>query len=127
MTTFTIYLLLFIATALYAALLALFRHLWEPKLTWLEVAIGTAIVLAAPALDARWNGPLIAEIYELRVWAAFLVGGAPIVVWQIVKDVRAGNQAEREMRELGSGDTSDRATRVVTDRESGAAPRNRAG
>jgi hypothetical protein len=66
MTTFTIYLLLFIATALYAALLALFRHLWEPKLTWLEVAIGTAIVLAAPALDARWNGPLIAEIYELR-------------------------------------------------------------
>lgn len=98
MTTVQIYAALFIATTLYAALLAFLRHVWEPDLTWLEVVIGTALCLAAPYADQRLNGPLTSETYEARVWLAFLIGGLPIVAWQLGQSVRARLRVERRIR-----------------------------
>jgi uncharacterized membrane protein len=89
MTTFAIYCYLFAITTLYAVVLARLKHLWEPDLTWLEVVIGVAICLIAPYVDQRQHGPLTSEVYEQRVWLAFIIGGAPIVVWRVGASVRA--------------------------------------
>ncbi len=98
MTTFAIYSYLFASATLYAVLLSWLRHIWEPDLTWLEVIIGVALCLLAPYLDQRLHGPLTSEVYEQRVWLAFVVGGAPIVAWQLGQSVRARLQAERRIR-----------------------------
>jgi hypothetical protein len=98
LTTFQIYAALFAATTVYAALLAFLRHVWEPDLTWLEVVIGTALCLAAPYADQRLNGPLTSEIYEARVWLAFLIGGAPVVIWQLGQSVSAWRRIRRRIR-----------------------------
>lgn len=89
MRTFDIYLILFIATAIYAVILEYFKHYWEPELTALEVIVGVAICLAAPFADRLLNGPYTAEAYETRVWLAFVVGCIPIVVWWVGRNVRA--------------------------------------
>lgn len=89
MRTFDIYLALFVVTSIYAGLLECFKHLWEPDLTALEVIIGVVLVLAAPYTDRLLNGPYTAEVYEQRVWIAFLVGGMPIIVWWLARTVRA--------------------------------------
>lgn len=98
MTTLQIYAALLIATTLYAAALAWLRHIWEPDLTWLEVVIGVAICLAAPYADRQLNGPLTSEVYEVRVWIAFLIGGLPIVVWQLGQSVSAWRRIRRRIR-----------------------------
>jgi hypothetical protein len=116
MTTFDIYAALFVATSLYAALLAWLKHLWEPDLTWLEVIIGVAICLVAPYVDARWNGPMTRELYEARVWLAFLVGGTPIVIWRVGASVRAWGRIARRIGKNHYGDTTDRATSVAAER-----------
>lgn len=97
MTTITIYVGLFLTTCAYAALLAKYRHLWEPHLTWLEVVIGTALCLLAPYLAARTAVLTWAE-YEALVWAAFAVGGAPILIWQLAQSIRAWRRIERRIR-----------------------------
>jgi hypothetical protein len=117
MTTLAIYSYLFAGATLYAALLARFRHLWEPHLTWLEVALGTALVLLAPYLDARYNGPLTSEVYEQRVWLAFLVGGAPIIVWQLAQSVSAWRRAEQGIRRR-DGNTANRTAPLAGERRS---------
>ena len=89
MRTFDIYLVLFLVTTGYAVLLAWFKHLWEPDFTFIEVIVGVAMCLAAPYADRLLNGPYTAEVYEARVWAAFFVGSAPIVVWSLARTVRA--------------------------------------
>jgi hypothetical protein len=114
MSTLTIYSYLFAATALYAVILAHFRRLWEPDLTWLEVVVGTALCLTAPYVDQRYNGPLTSELYEQRVWIAFLVGGTPIVAWQLGQSVRARLRVERL---LGNhGNTSDHTAPLAAER-----------
>lgn len=110
-----IYSYLLAATAVYAILLAWLKHLWEPDLTWLEVIIGVAICLLAPYLDQRYNGPLTSELYEQRVWLAFIVGGFPIVVWRISASVRARIQLERRISR-NHGNTTDHATSVASER-----------
>lgn len=87
-TTFALYCFLFAAATLYALILSRFPML-DPDLTFVEVIIGTALCLLAATLDRRWNGPLSSEAYEWRVWEAFIVGGTPIVLWQIGKSIRA--------------------------------------
>jgi hypothetical protein len=117
MTTFAIYTYLFIATALYAAILSWKKHLWEPDLTWLEVVIGVAICLIAPYLDQRQNGPLTSEVYEQRVWLAFIVGGIPIVGWRVASSVHAWVRIGRRIFPKDSnGNTTDRATSVAAER-----------
>ena len=98
MTTLQIYIALLTATTVYAVLLAVLRHLWEPDLTWLEVVVGTALCLAAPYADRQLNGPLTSELYEQRVWAAFLIGGAPIIIWQLAQSVNAWRRIRRRIR-----------------------------
>lgn len=113
MTTFVIYAYLLAATTVYAALLSRLKHLWEPDLTWLEVIVGIAICLAAPYLDQRHNGPLTSELYEQRVWLAFLVGGIPIVVWRVGASVRAWRRIGRHTLLREYGNTTDHATSVA--------------
>lgn len=121
MTTLQIYGALFVATTLYAVVLARFKHFWEPDLTWLEVVIGVAICLFAPYADQRTNGPLTSEIYEQRVWLAFLMGGMPIVLWRVGASVRAWAQIGRRIFPKDDDDnTTDRATSVAEQR--GAEP-----
>lgn len=119
MTTFAIYTYLFAATTLYAALLAWLKHLWEPDMTWLEVVIGVAICLAAPALDQRWNGPLSSELYELRVWQCFLIGGIPIVIWRVSASVSAWVRIGRRIFPKDhDGNTTDQTTTLADQRRS---------
>lgn len=108
MTTFAIYSWLFAATALYAAVLSRFPKR-DPDFTLLTVVIGVAICLTAPYLDQRENGPLTSELYELRVWQAFVVGGFPIAVWQISQSVRAWMRLIRRLISRMYGDTTDQA------------------
>jgi len=123
MTTFAIYTYLFAAATLYAALLAFLRHVWEPDLTWLEVVIGTALCLSAPYADQRLNGPLTSELYEARVWLAFLIGGLPIIAWQLGQSVRARLRVERRIRgkHVSTRDAADRAEALAD--HAGAPPR----
>lgn len=116
MTTATIYVYLFAATALYAALLAWLKHLWEPDLTWLEVVIGVAICLAAPYYDRQINGPYTSELYEWRVWQAFLVGGTPIIIWRVAASVRAWVRIIRRIFLRNHGNTTDHTTSVAAER-----------
>ena len=94
-----IYLALFVTTALYALLLSKVKHLIEPDLTWLEVVIGVALCLAAPAIVARWSGVPTWQAYEALTWRAFLIGGAPIIIWQIGRATRTWRRVERRIRE----------------------------
>ncbi len=82
----------------YAVLLDWLRHIWEPDLTWLEVVVGVSLCLAAPYADQQYNGPLTSEVYQWRVWQAFLVGGFPIIVWQLGQSVRARLRVEQRIR-----------------------------
>lgn len=107
MRSFDIYLLLFLATTVYAVALAQLKHIWEPDYTWLEVVIGVAIVLAAPYADHQINGPYTAELYEWRVWQAFLVGGMPIIAWSIIRTVRTWRRiSTRIWRRESHGESS---------------------
>lgn len=93
------YLLLVLGTTLYAILLERFKHLWEPDLTWLEVAIGTALCLLVPFGLAR-SAPADWATYELRTWSAFVVGGLPIVAWQLFRMIRSRLQTMQEAHRL---------------------------
>ena len=117
MTTLQIYTALFVATSLYAFALAWLKHLWEPDLTWLEVVVGVAICLLAPYIDQRQNGPLTSDVYEARVWMAFVVGGIPIVVWRVSTSVRAWVRISRRIFPKDQhGNTTDHATSVARER-----------
>lgn len=121
MTTIQLYAALFAATTLYAVVLSWLKHLWEPDLTWLEVVIGVVICLIAPYADQRWHGPLTSEVYEQRVWLAFLVGGIPIVIWRVGTSVRAWRRIGRRIFPGDRNDnTADHATSVA--RECGTEP-----
>lgn len=123
MTTFAIYAYLFAASTVYAVLLALFRHLWEPDLTWLEVVVGTLLCLIAPYADQRLNGPLTSELYEQRVWLAFVVGGLPVVIWQLGQSVIAWRRIRRRIRGdhgVNTRDSTNQAAPLADN--SGAAP-----
>lgn len=117
MTT-AIYFGLFLTTSVYAALLAKFRHLWEPHLTWLEVVIGTALCLTAPYLAARYDVVLTWANYEALVWAAFAIGGAPILIWQLTQSIRAWLHVEQRIRSR-NGDETNRPAAVAAERRRG--------
>ena len=109
-----IYLSLFIGSAVYAALLALFKHYWEPNLTWLEVILGVVLCLLAPYLAQRIE-PVDVLGYEHRVWLAFVVGGTPIVIWQLGRSVSAWLRVERRLQER-DGDATKRAATMAQSR-----------
>lgn len=115
MTTLQLYVLLFLTTALYAALLSRIPQL-DPDLTFVEVIVGVLICLYAAYLDRLWNGPMTAELYEERVWLAFKVGGTPIIIWQITKLIRAYYRIIRRLLSRIYGDTTDQAPQVAGER-----------
>jgi len=96
-----IFALLFLGTTIYAIVLdrAKRRH-WEPDWIWLEVAIGSALCLAA-ATAATYaaigaTGLVIAGLF----WLAFVVGGLPIVIWQMNRMNGRYRDAAAEARRL---------------------------
>lgn len=79
-------------TTLYAVLLDRHKEKWEPDWTWGEVAVGVALCLAAAAIAARQCDPSWRD-YELLVWASFVVGGTPIIIWQLKRMVGSRDEA----------------------------------
>lgn len=93
------YIVLFLATSLYAFFLYLLKRKWDPDLTWVEVAIGIAICMAAPMWLAR-VGDIGWETYEAYTLIAFVVGGFPIAVGEAIRNRRAAEAAISEARTL---------------------------
>lgn len=96
-----IFALLFLGTTIYAIVLDhAKRRRWEPDWTWLEVTIGSALCLAAgtaatcAVLGA--DGLIIAGLF----WLAFVVGGLPIVIWQLSRMNGRYRDAAAEARRL---------------------------
>lgn len=79
MTTI-VYVTLFLATTLYAVILDRYGRRWY---TWAQVVAGVALVLAAPFTMRQFGMITSAADYETAVWNAFLVGGGPIIAWQV--------------------------------------------
>jgi hypothetical protein len=115
MTTLTIYCFLPVVTALYALLLSRLPKR-DPDFTWATVIVGVGICLLAPALDQRNNGPLTSELYEWRVWQAFLLGGAPIVIWRVSATVRAYHRLLKRIISRIYGNTTDQAAPLADQR-----------
>ena len=106
------YLALFLATTLYALVLAWLKRKWEPDLTWIEVAIGVAICMGAPAWLARAGLVESWQVYEQYAFLAFIVGGFPIAIWQTIHNRRAADATRDEAKRLlaqerGHADASD--------------------
>lgn len=96
-----IFTILFLVTALYAAALNRARTRgWEPDWTWLEVTIGSALCLVAgTAATYAALGPA-GLVITIFFWLAFVIGGAPIVVWQLTRMSSRHRQAAAEARRL---------------------------
>lgn len=94
--------LLFLVTTIYAIALDHYagRKRWEPDWTWVEVAIGSAFCLlaatAATYVALGVAGLAIAALF----WLAFIIGGLPIVVWQMTRMSSRYRQATAEARRL---------------------------
>lgn len=117
MTSFQIYCALFAVTTLYALLLSRIPQI-EPDLTFVEVMIGVAICLYAAYFDRVWNGPMTSEAYEAQVWLAFKVGGAPIIVWQLYKLIRAWRRLLNRIQSRIYGNSTDQAAPLASQRRS---------
>ena len=87
------------ATWAYALILRRLRPLYEPRWVWLTVVIGNAIVgvavgvrcflLPIPPYDGT---TLLVWSFWQWVWH-FAAGGTPIVIWQVMDDRAALEQA----------------------------------
>lgn len=80
---------LFVACALYAAILERYKRHLEPNYTWLEVAIGNGLVLGAGLWRATRHADWSGVDAVLAVMLAFVVGGAPVILWQIWRSQRS--------------------------------------
>lgn len=118
---FLIYGLLALATSIYALILEQVKARLEPDLTWLEVAIGVALVLSAPFVLAR-VAPADWATYEARVWTAFVVGGLPIVVWQFARHRRNATATRIEAQRLLLKDRTHGNTTAALAEPRGAQP-----
>lgn len=58
------------------------RH--EPDWTWVSVVAGAALCLGAAGAQSRIAGGGWQD-HERRVWRAFVLGGAPIIVGEIAQ------------------------------------------
>ena len=94
------YAILFLATTLYALILAWLKRRWEPDLTWIEVAVGVLLCLSAPAWLARAGLVDGWQQYEQYAFLAFIVGGFPIAVSQTILARRAADATILEARSI---------------------------
>ena len=109
MTTALVFLALFLVKSLYAVVLShkRFRKL-QPDGTWVLVAIGVGLCIAAAGIDRRFTNPSI-EVFEVRVWLFLLVGGIPIAIWQIGRSARALIDWFKRVMERLNGQPGDEA------------------
>lgn len=98
-----VYGLLLGAFILYALLLERTRGMGiEPAYTWAEVVVGTALCLLAAAVYIRLAQPSTWGGFY-AVCAAFVVGGLPIIAWQIGRDIAHDRDVLREVRDNAGG------------------------
>lgn len=92
-----VFFILFLTTTVYAILLQRTRGAGiEPAYTWLEVVIGSFLCLLASGVIIRTNTLAAWESYQI-VCASFVVGGTPIIAWQIGLDIR---RRQREVQTI---------------------------
>lgn len=95
-----VYPALFLTTTLYAVALELNKRYAppskkiEPKYTWAEVVVGDLICLGAGAIRA-WLGPNDRTHTLRSTGLAFIVGGTPIITWQLWRE-RRRQRVERD-------------------------------
>lgn len=95
-----IYGTLFMTSILYAALLARTRGIGiEPDYTWLEVVVGCGLCLLAAADYIALAHPTAWQAF-FAVCGAFVVGGLPIVAWQIGQAIKRRHDALRTQQRL---------------------------
>ncbi len=94
-----VYPLLAVATALYAAFLDKLKPLIEPNWTWAEVVAGCWMCITAARIRARL-GPDTREGAERAIRRSFVVGGIPIIVWQLLRMLIREMRARRVRREI---------------------------
>lgn len=84
---FCVYPLLTIASGRYALALDANKqrttHNIEPDWIWVEVTLGVAPCLLAVTLRMHLEPDQDGQRYEQVAWKAFVVGGFPIVIWQL--------------------------------------------
>lgn len=91
------YALLFLATTVYAIVLAVFKRKRKAYLTWVEVAFGILICMCAPMWLAR-VGDIGWQTYEAYAWIAFIIGGLPIAIGETIRHQRTADAAIDEAR-----------------------------
>ena len=79
---------LFVIKAIYAAIIDQHPQ-WQPDGTWLLVAIGVGLCVIAAGIDWRINGPYTNHQQEGMLVVFLLVGGAPVIFWQVIRSVQA--------------------------------------
>ena len=110
---FWLYCGLFCSTSGYAVLLERLKRRYpkiEPDWTWAEVVGGTSIVLAAPAL-LEWYG-LITTARQSREahWLAFLIGGLPVIIWQVWRMSHRHQEIIKVAQEEANGNNGSKNT-----------------
>lgn len=71
-----------LTTSVYAIVLERYKKQIEPDWTWAEVVLGTMLCLSAAELRIHRQELPTAIEYRRAVWMCFVIGGAPIVLWQ---------------------------------------------
>ncbi len=94
-----VYPLLAVATSLYAVVLDKLKPLIEPNWTWAEVVAGCWMCITAARIRARL-GPNTREGAERAIHRSFVVGGIPIIVWQLLRMLYREVRARRVRRDL---------------------------
>lgn len=94
--------ILFLTTNVYAVLLHRTQGRGiEPAYTWLKVAGGSSLCLIAGGVYIGTNTITAWGAYE-AMWACFIVGGTPIVAWQIGLDIHRRQRELRTMQRIAS-------------------------
>lgn len=85
-------------TTVYAIFLQRFKRWLEPDWTWFEVVVGDAIILGGALIMRKLRPDMSAKEYERQTWLAFIVGGIPIIFWQVWQRLADSRAALDELR-----------------------------
>lgn len=71
------------SSSLYAYLLQRYARRLTADTTWMQVVAGDAMCLAYASARLRVDPPTSPEQAERAVWRSFVMGGLPIILWQL--------------------------------------------
>ncbi len=88
MVSAVIYISLFIVKTAYAVVIEHHRQ-WRPNWDAVLIAIGWAFCVIAGLIDVTLTGPYSTLEGISRILFAFLIGGIPIFIWQVLKIIQS--------------------------------------